>query len=110
MGDDQHVFHEGFSVPASDRISLFHRCTRTGPGVFLFCLVTVIISILPQGFITIVPWILLYTHAVPHVYVRRFLDWAVGQWMLFFSVSYNSLVACYSVFDRLVKKIPTKII
>lgn len=82
----QHVFHEGFPLMKDDRISLFHRLTRTRFGIILFVLYIICFVVYPVSFVVVVTFPILRLRLTKHIYIRRFYDWAVGRYLLLMAV------------------------
>ena len=86
----QHVYHQGFPLKTGDRISIFHRLTRTRVGIVLFLLYVLGFIVFPISFVVVITLTILRLRLMRHVYIRRFYDWGVGRWLLLMAVSSDS--------------------
>ena len=77
----------GFQIPHHDKISLFHRLTRTRVGVALFVILMLGFSIVPSTIYPITFLFIISTGLVKQSTMRKLSDYIPGCWIYSVAVS-----------------------
>ena len=95
-----HTSYAGFPIPHHDRISLFHRLTRTRVGVALFVVLVLGFSIVPSTIYPITFLFIISTGLVKQSMMRKLSDYIPGCWIYSVAVS-NTAQYCilYSYYN-----------